>query len=572
MRSFHAVAGLVALGIGLVGWATLSQAQPKPSRPAKVEIPGARPQPIDDPFEKPIIRNGIPDAPPTREPVRVLDRNDPAELPPLPPPPDKSGATKEPVKPVVFIPKENAEPDEPRSSTPATRQESSVTIEWFGPTTLKVGTLAEYTLVARNTAAIPLHKVIAQVKVPTGAKVIGTEPKSAGSDTVLLWDLGTLQPGKDKSVKVKLVPPSTGEMICSAWVTVTGSNSLKVQVREPKLQLAVTAPAKAMPGDPVAVIVAVSNPGDHPAEGVLLALALGAGLEMAEGVKPIVEVGAVPAGKTREFKVPLVARTAGTHKCDVSAEGEGGLKAAGSAIVSVVQSKLNLEVTGPKLRYLDRKALYSVKVTNPGDAPAAEVAVSQKVPDGFKFASADAGGKFDAAARTIRWVVGEIAPGASHELKCELIASSIGDFNHAFTATAARGVTADKSFPTRVEGLAALAMEVSDSDDPVEVGSDTTYEIRVTNTGSKDETDVKLICAIPPQMKFKAADGPGKFEVVDGQVTFDSLKRLPARGDVIYKVTVTAKQKGDTRFKATLTAGGLTEPVTRQESTRVYSD
>ena len=73
-------------------------------------------------------------------------------------------------------------------------------------------------------------------------------------------------------------------------------------------------------------------------------------------------------------------------------------------------------------------------------------------------------------------------------------------------------------------------------------------------------------------MKFKAADGPGKFDVVGGEIVFDTLKRLPARGDVVYKVTVTAKQKGDARFKATLTAGGLTEPVIRQESTRVYAD
>jgi hypothetical protein len=73
-------------------------------------------------------------------------------------------------------------------------------------------------------------------------------------------------------------------------------------------------------------------------------------------------------------------------------------------------------------------------------------------------------------------------------------------------------------------------------------------------------------------MKFKAADGPGRFEIVAGEVVFGSLKRLPARGDVVYKVTCTAKTKGDARFKATLTAGGLSEPVIRQESTRVYSD
>ena len=68
----------------------------------------------------------------------------------------------------------------------------------------------------------------------------------------------------------------------------------------------------------------------------------------------------------------------------------------------------------------------------------------------------------------------------------------------------------EKSIATKVEGLSALAMEVTDTDDPVEVGTDTSYEIRVTNTGSKDETDVKLVCVIPPQMKFKSADRPGE--------------------------------------------------------------
>jgi uncharacterized repeat protein (TIGR01451 family) len=158
------------------------------------------------------------------------------------------------------------------------------------------------------------------------------------------------------------------------------------------------------------------------------------------------------------------------------------------------------------------------------------------------------------------------------ELKCELVASGTGDFTHTVAATGARGVRAEKSVSTKVEGLSALGMEVADSDDPVEVGADTTYEVRVTNTGSKDETDVKVVCTIPSQMVFKAADGPGRFEVKGAEVVFDPVKRLPAHGDVIYKVTVTAKTKGDARFKATLTAGDLTEPVIRQESTRVYSE
>lgn len=568
MRPFHAILGLVALGLGLAGWATLGQAQPKPSRPAKVEIRGARPKPIDDPadYQAPVIRNGPRDTDAGREPARA---SDPLEIPDLPASaPDPAPATPKPAGPA---PKPAAEPENARAGEPAAHQEPSVRLEWLGPASVKAGSPAEYSVVARNTAKIPLHLVTVQVRVPAGARVAGTEPKAEGTASALLWELGTLSPGQQKTIKLRLVPPK-GEMLCQAWVTFTGASALRVQAREPRLDVALRAPATAVVGDPVGLVLAVSNPGDHPTDGVKVTVRLGAGLEPVGGAKDVIDIGTVGAGETREVKVPCVAKAAGPQRCEATAEGEAGLKAAAAATVAVTQAKLNLEVTGPKLRYLDRKAVYLVKLTNPGDAPAGQATVSHVVPSGFKFVAADAGGKYDPASRTVRWAVGDVGPGESKELKCQLTAAEIGNFNHVMTAAATRGAKVEKAVITRVEGLAAIAMEMKDTADPLEVGTDTTYEIRIANTGSKDETDVKLVCSIPPQMKFKSADGPGRFQVVEGEVTFEPLKRLPASREVVYKVTVTAQQKGDARFKATLTAGNLTEPVIQQESTRVYAD
>jgi uncharacterized membrane protein len=376
---------------------------------------------------------------------------------------------------------------------------------------------------------------------------------------------------QDKSVKMKFIPPGKGELLCQAWVTFTGSSAMKVMVREPKLEVTATAPEKVALGEPVAIVFTVGNPGDHPTDGVKLAARLGEGLECSAGLKPTIEIGTVPPGQTRQVTLPCVARAAGKQKCEVTAEGDG-LKAFGAAAILVVQPRLDLEMTGPKLRYLDRKAAYTVKVTNPGDAPATDVAVTEHVPAGFKFVAADAGGKYDPSTRTVHWSVGELAAGKACELKWELMATGTGTQTHKVVAGGTGGLKAEKALATTVEGLSALAMEVTDTDDPVEVGADTSYEIRVTNTGSKDETDVKLVCAIPPQMKFKSAAGPVKYDVVAGEVVFHALPKLEAKADVTFKVTVTAAVKGDARFKATLTAGGLSEPVTKQESTRLYAD
>jgi Domain of unknown function DUF11 len=588
MRPFHALAGVLIVGIGLAGWATLGQAQtrsgskppilpepPIPERPSRVEVPTGRPKVVppaprpmpEDPFLEPILQPGTkskPDAEPATGPVRTIEPPDSKD-------PPKADA-KAPVKPVVFIP--GAEPSvdaKPQAISTVAKQEPSISLEWSGPATLKVGAPAEYTLTARNTSAIPLHKVIVQVKVPTGAKVLGTEPKSEGTDAVLVWDLGTLAAKQDKDVKMRFVPPTRGELLCQAWVTFTGSAAMKVQVREPKLNVAMKAPEKIAVGDTAAVVMTVSNPGDHAVEGVKLAVKLGDGLECARGPKPMVDVGVIPAGTSREVTLSCVARAAGAQMCEATAEGDG-LKSVSATTITVLQPRLDLTVTGPKLRYLERKAIYAIKLTNPGDAPAGECVVSEVVPTGFKFLSADGGGKYDPTTRTIQWAVGEVAPGQAKEMKCELMASGTGDFTHKIIAGAARGVRAEQSVATRIEGLSALAMEVADTDDPVEVGSETSYEIRITNTGSKDETDVRLVCTIPTQMKFKSATGPVKFDMVGSEVVFQPVAKLEAKTEVTFKITVTAATKGDARFKATLTAGGLSEPVIKQESTRVYAD
>jgi hypothetical protein len=141
-------------------------------------------------------------------------------------------------------------------------------------------------------------------------------------------------------------------------------------------------------------------------------------------------------------------------------------------------------------------------------------------------------------------------------------------------ATASRGHKAEAIATTRVEGLSALLMELVDLDDPVEVGADTAYEIRVTNTGSKMETNLELVCILPDKMEFRGAKGADncRFRVQDKQVIFEALPRLAPRADAVYRVYVRGLAPGDLRFRARIRADGLTEPVLREESTKVYGD
>jgi uncharacterized repeat protein (TIGR01451 family) len=625
MQKLYVLAALVAVGLGIAGWSTLGSAQPgdlpvvpdqfnDPLAPPKLpepEFPTKKPtksednapvrpvpkaRPADDPFVDPLPVIPTPPAAkaPTKEPIRILDQ-EPVEVPKIPAvktpevkipdvkePVVKVPLTKDPMVPVRLPGLEKAEPIKPNAtksneekfaSTPSiSKQEPSVALEWMGPSALRVGVPAEYALTIRNTCAISVQKVVVQVRVPTGVKLQSTEPKAEGTEGVLLWDLGTLTTKQEKVLKIKFLPPAKGDISCQAWVTFTGSSALKVQVREPKLMVKAQAPEKALVGEAANVVLTVSNPGDFPADQIKLNVALGEGLESARGNKASFDLGSLAGGESRQVTIPCVAKVAGKHKCEATVEGDDGLKANDTLNITVIQPSIDLEVTGPKLRYLDKKGTYTFKVTNPSEASATNVFVTEVIPAGFKFVTADQGGQHDFATRTVKWFIGELGAGQSKEVKAELLATDTGDFTHKINVSGARGIKADKEHSTKVEGVSALLMEVVDTDDPIEVKTETTYEVRITNTGSKFETDVKLACTIPAQMKFKSASGPVKHTIVGNDIVFETIPKLAQRADATFKITVVGSVKGDARFKAMLTSGGLTQPVIKEESTRVYSE
>jgi uncharacterized repeat protein (TIGR01451 family) len=347
---------------------------------------------------------------------------------------------------------------------------------------------------------------------------------------------------------------------------------MRIRVREPKLLLKATAPEKVMVGDAATFVMTVSNPGDHPTELVKIHCELSEGLEHARGNKVDYDLGNLAPGETRSVQVICATKLGGEQTCVAYAEADGGLKANDKAAVAVSMPRIDLEVQGPKLRYLDRKATYTFKVTNPGDATANNVTISDLIPPGFKFLSADNGGRFDFSTRTCSWFIGEVGPTQSREVKLELLAVNPGEHHHKVTAQASRGLKVENEVATRVEGLSAILVEVVDVEDPVEVGSDTAYEIRVTNTGSKTETDVKLTCTLPPGLQFKAAQGPARYQVTGNEVVFEPLPKLAPRADAIYRVTVKVVAKGVSIFKTRTVTANVTEGVTKEEATTGYDD
>jgi uncharacterized repeat protein (TIGR01451 family) len=452
------------------------------------------------------------------------------------------------------------------------KQEPAVSLEWQGPATAKLGVPADWTLAVRNTCPIPVQQVLVRVRLPQGLRAASSEPRAQGDDHVLVWELGTLPPRQGRDLQLRLVADARGDVLPQAWVTFTGTALTCVRVRQPQLALQAAAPErKLLVGDPAAFTLTVSNPGDGAAEQIRVHATLSEGLEHAHGKQIDFDVGNLAPGESRNVTLLCAARAGGPQKCEVTAEAEGGLSARDSAAVQVEAPRIELHVSGPALRYLGRKATYTFKVTNPGNVPASNVTVTDAVPEGLRVLSASNGGRHDASGRTVSWFLGEVPPGQGREVQLEVQASGIGEYCHHATAGGARGLHARAELATRVEGLSALLVELVDTEDPIEVGSETCYEVRVTNTGTKPETDIRLSATVPDQMEFRDVQG-GRCRAEGRLLVFDPVDKLGPKEEAVFKIRVRAVRPGTVRFKIQVISASVTEPVIKMEATRIYAD
>jgi uncharacterized repeat protein (TIGR01451 family) len=460
------------------------------------------------------------------------------------------------------------------AANPTGRQEPGISLEWLHPTTVRLGQPLTCTLIVKSLSMNRLHQVVVRYRVPTGVTVRGAEPAATTNDDLLVWQLGNFDPRQERRIDLHLMPTAKGNLPCHAFVTFTGSSTARLEVREPKLAMKTAAPGKVLTGDLAAIALTVSNPGDAKVEHVKVRVNLSDGLEY--GTNKATEFNLVGLGpnESRTVLVQCMAKATGLQTCTAVATAELGLEAKSEGHVEVVAPGVEVSVKGPQMRYLDRHALYAVKVTNPGSATANHVTLSDIVPAGFKVVGATDGAHHDFATRTVVWFLGDIAAGESKEVKLDLLAINPGEYKNQGVATAARGLRATSDIFTRIEGLPGLQMELVDLEDPVEMGKEMSYEVRLSNTGTKTETNVQLVCTMPEKMDLRGArcSAGVPFRVQGRDIIFGVIPKLAPRADVIYRVNVRSLAAGDVRFQARVRADSLETPVLREESTRVFGD
>jgi uncharacterized repeat protein (TIGR01451 family) len=330
-----------------------------------------------------------------------------------------------------------------------------------------------------------------------------------------------------------------------------------------------TAPEQVVLCDPIVYRIRVFNNGTGTAEGVTVRDQLPAGLETLKGVENVMwDVGDLGPGESKDLTVRVRARKTGQYASKAVASSTTGLRAESAAPVTQVRNPvLTLNKAAPDARYVGRNVTFMITVRNQGDAPAEDVVLQDAVPDNAEFVSASSGGKL--SGKTVTWNLGTIRPDGMSKVSMTVKPNKIGDLRSVASASAYCTRTTGAA-STRIEGIPAILLEVVDVEDPVEVGTNTTYAVTVTNQGSADGTGIRIVCTLPGEMDFVSADGPTDHDVRGKTVTFDPLGKLAPKDRSTYRITVKGVRPGDVRFQTTMMADQITKPVMETEATRVY--
>ena len=453
-----------------------------------------------------------------------------------------------------------------------TQNSPHIESRWTRQSDINVGQPCDLLLTVSNSGQASASEVVVEAYFPRSVRLTAASPKPVSAETSVAWTFPTLDAGEEREIHVTLIPSQRGELTANANVRYSSAATMLLAVEEPLLKLVMQGPEQVMVGESASHVVTVSNPGTGVAHGVILEVNIPEGLEHPKGKRLKMDLGSLNPGEQRSVRLSLTALIGGSQKVSVEATSGTELRQSASAAISVLAPSLKLAVDGPALRYVGRDARYSLTVANDGQAVTNNVRAIYVVPEGFEYLFASRGGKYDSTNRTVSWFIGSVSPNESIELSLKLKPIALGDFAHVARAISEHGAVAEAKVDTKIEGTASLVLEVLDLDDPVEIGRETAYEVRVRNEGSKEAQNVGLSFELPNGVKLINVKGPTAHIAESGLVVFRSLAALEPGKTAVFQIHIQGAEEGNHRVRARLTSDSIQEPLTVEELTRFYAD
>jgi uncharacterized repeat protein (TIGR01451 family) len=245
-----------------------------------------------------------------------------------------------------------------------------------------------------------------------------------------------------------------------------------------------------------------------------------------------------------------------------------------------------VQLSGPdagQVGHLTEK--FGIRVANTGQRPLGNIRVSVEFDKSLRDENASRGYELDGQ-QGLRWTLLVLPPGATSQYWVQfqclapaaracVRASARSDEGASAQAIKCLEIrSAGPTVPAAPPAPTGLTVSIAGLHDPIESGDELTYVIDVSNTGTKPETDLVLEVSLPPELSVVTLQthGPEGLhpEIIDGKVVrFNPVRELAPGQSLYYRIRTLAKQVGEARVQAKLTAKGLAQPMVNTETTHI---
>ncbi len=454
-------------------------------------------------------------------------------------------------------------------------QSPSLTIEKVSPREIQVNQSADFEIKVRNVGRVVANDVMVVDRVPSGTEFIGASPEPTKLERSgdVQWTIGTIEPGQEKRIRFQLRPTQPGEIGSVAHVLFATQASMRTVVTKPVLDIVHSARPRVLIGDNVVFDVIVENRGDGPATNVIVQEEVPDQLEYQEGFRQLeYEIGTLMPGQKRKIQLALRADKVGEFRNVVFVSGKGGLEAKHEIDVEVIAPEIRVTSEGPNRRFLQRKATHQFTIENGGTAEANNVNLIARLPSGLRYVNSDNRGRYDSNSHAVYWKMPSLKEGVAGTVELTTLPVEVGQQDIKFEANADLRLTADTTQEMAVEHLVDVFFEIDDLVDPIEVGTDTTYRMKILNQGTKVASNVQLKVEFPRGLEPTSVDGDLRSQIQGQQVRFEPISSLPPGQQVQVAVRARGSAPGDLRVVASIRSDGREVAVSKEETTRVYSD
>ena len=461
-----------------------------------------------------------------------------------------------------------------QADSPRGPQRPELKIEKVAPPNATLGQPMVYTIVIRNVGESAANSVVVEDQVPKGTSLSGTIPRAELTGKKLIWRLGTIKPGEQKEISVKVVPVAEGQVGSVATVNFQAEIASRTTIASPKLSMKLTSQPQVRLGETVQLNFQITNNGTVDAHKVVLRNLIPENMRAPDVAERDLEfeVGTLAAGKTQTVQLPLVTTRPGKVINNAILSTDGAAAAEAQVDINVIGQLVGLTRQGQTNWFVGRPIEFENQLVNNSLSATTNTVVVESLPGTVEFVSATEGGRFDARQRTVTWHVPHLDPQQSLSLKIRVVPKAIG--NHAgsvqITENGRKGAATDYQF--RAIGAAVLHVEFVEKSEAYSKGEQVKVRMQVRNKGSGAASNVGVRMTVPPELQFVSAKAPVSHTTSGREIIFEPITEVGGQGAVAFELNFKAIGSGDSTLQVELQSDQFKKSVTHEEPFVIFGN